>query len=102
MFFVTNNIGIISKSINGSQSRMTQTKMPQARGVGEPDVRDGAAGWWWDGVNVTGTIAAQDHTSGLDILHRKTKGIKFYGAIIVFVNGRTKARLRIKERTIRT
>lgn len=34
-------------------------------------------------VEVTGAIAPGDHVPGLQILHRKAKGIKFNGAIIV-------------------
>jgi hypothetical protein len=59
--FITNNGGIISKSINGGRSKMTKTKMPLTRRGGEPGVRDGAAGYWCDGVKVPRTIASQDH-----------------------------------------
>jgi hypothetical protein len=49
-------------------------------------MRDGDVGCWWDGVKVARTIAVQDHMSGLDILNRKTKSIKFYCSIIVLSN----------------
>lgn len=35
------------------------------------------------GVEVAITIATKNHASRLEILHKKTKGIKFYGTTIV-------------------
>ena len=36
-----------------------------------------------DGVQVVVTIAVKNHTSRPEVLHRKTKSIKFYGTAIV-------------------
>ena len=37
-----------------------------------------------DGVQAVGAIVAKNHATGRDILNRKTKGVKFNSAIVVF------------------
>jgi len=56
---------------------MTKMLMPQ----GSRDSKEGVgSGWRYsnDGVEVAITIAAKNHASRPEVLHRKTKGIKFY------------------------
>ena len=60
---------------------MTETLMPKGGGCSEEG--GGAGGWCIERVEVAGAIAPGDHVPGLQILHRKTKQIKFDGAIII-------------------
>ena len=54
------------------------------------------------GVQVAITIAAKNHMPRPEVLHRKTKGIKFYRAAVVTCELRTYRRLRTIEGTMRT
>jgi hypothetical protein len=72
----------MGKNICGGGARMTKTVMPEVGG-------DGDAGMWsgrysGNGVKIVGTIAAKHHASGLDILDRKTKSVKFDRTIVTF------------------
>ena len=61
---------------------MTKTTMPKWSGCSEESLGTGEAGQ--QGVEVTGTIAPGDHAPSVKILHRKTKGVKLNGTIIVW------------------
>ena len=61
---------------------MTKTLMPQ----GSRDSKEGVGSSWRysnDGVEVAITIVAKNHAPRPEVLHRKTKGIKFYRAAVV-------------------
>ena len=63
--------------------------MPQ----GSRGSKEGVGSGWCcssDGVEVAITIAAKNHASRPEVLHRKTKGIKFYGTIVAseLLNGK--------------
>ena len=57
---------------------MTKTMMPEVGG-------DGEVGLWRgrDGVEAVGAIGAKNHASGLQVLNRKTKRVKFDSAMVV-------------------
>jgi len=77
VYFSTSDVLILAKRSNDGWSRMTKTLMPQ----GSRDSKEGVgSGWRYsnDGVEVAITIAAKNHASRPEVLHRKTKGIKFY------------------------
>ena len=80
--FITLDGGIVSKQIYGGSPGMTKTLMPETGGDGETGVWSCRAGG--DGVQAVGAIAAKNHATGRDILNRKTKGVKFNSAIVVF------------------
>jgi hypothetical protein len=61
---------------------MTKTVMPEVGGDGDAGVWSGRCSG--NGVKIVSTIAAKHHTSGLDILDRKTKSIKFDRTIVIF------------------
>jgi len=61
---------------------MTKTLMPQ-RGRGSKEGVGSGGRRSSDGVPIAITIAAKNHASHPEVLHRKTKGIKFYGTTIV-------------------
>ena len=61
---------------------MTKVMMPKGGCDGETGVSSSGSGGW-EGVEVTVTIAAKHHASGLDILDRKTNGVKLYGTVII-------------------
>ena len=52
--------------------------MPQVGGGGEVGMWRGR-----DGVEAVGTIGAKNHASGLQVLNRKTKRVKFDSAMVV-------------------
>ena len=60
---------------------MTKTVMPEVSGDGDAGVWSGIRSR--EGVKVASTIAVKHHASGRDILHRKTKSVKFYRAVVV-------------------
>jgi hypothetical protein len=76
---------IVPKSSDGGTVGMIETMMPQRGGGGQGSVRGDMVGGCCCryGVEVARTIAAKNHASGLDILNRKTKGIKLYGTRII-------------------
>ena len=81
LYFITTDGRTIAKNVDGGRAGMTKTVMPEVGG-------DGNAGVWSgrrsrEGVKITSTIAAKHHASGQDILDRKTKSVKFYGAVVV-------------------
>jgi len=80
--FITLDGSIISKQLYGGDPRMTKTLMPETGGDGETGVWSCRASG--DGVQAVGAIAAKNHATGRDILNRKTKGVKFNSAIVVF------------------
>jgi hypothetical protein len=61
--------------------KMPKKTVPQRGGCSEEC--GGAGGWRKKWVEVARAIAPGDHVPGFQILHRKTKWIKFDGAIIV-------------------
>ena len=57
---------------------MTKTMMPQVGGGGKVGMWRGR-----DGVEAIRTIGAKNHASGLQVLNRKTKRVKFDSAMVV-------------------
>ena len=57
---------------------MTKTMVPEVGGGGEVCLGRGR-----DGVEAVRAIRAENHASGLQILDRKTKRVKFDSAIVV-------------------
>jgi hypothetical protein len=55
---------------------MTETTMPQGARGGEHGL-GGCWDCWGDGVEIASTIAAKNHVSRPEFLHRKTKSVKF-------------------------
>ena len=69
---------------------MTETMMPSGGRDGEAGVWSSGGGGCWESVEVAVTIAAKHLASGLDILNRETKSVKFFGTIVVsckLING---------------
>jgi hypothetical protein len=81
VIFITRNNTGADKFGQSFTPKVTETAMP--KGGGCSDERGGAGGRCIERVEVTGAIAPGDHISGLQILHRETKWIKFNGTIIV-------------------
>ena len=81
IIFITRDDTGANKFGQSFTPKMTKTTMPNRSG-GSEECR-GAGGWWKERVEVTRAIAPGDHVPGLQILHRKAKGIKLNGAIIV-------------------
>ena len=80
--FITLDGGIISKQIYGGGPGVTKTLMPETGGDVDAGVWSCKAGG--DGVQAIVAIAAKNHATGRDILNRKTKGVKFNSAVVVF------------------
>ena len=80
--FSTSDVFILAERGDGGWSRMAETLMPQRSGSSEKGV---GSGWCCssDGVQVSITIAAKNHAPRPEVLHRKTKGIKFDRTTIV-------------------
>jgi hypothetical protein len=51
--------------------------------VGDGGEEGGSVGRWVDGVERTQTVTSENHDSAGKSLHRKTKMIKFDGAMII-------------------
>lgn len=81
IIFITGNDTGGNKFGQSFTPKMTETTMPKGGGCSEE--RRGGGGGCIEWVEVTGAIAPGDHVPGLQILHRKAKGIKLNGAIIV-------------------
>jgi hypothetical protein len=81
IIFITGNDTGGNKFVQSLTPKMTEMAMPQGGGCSE-ECR-GAGGGCIERVEITGAIAHGDHVPGLQILHRKAKGIKLNGAIIV-------------------
>ena len=79
--FITRDDTGANKFGQSFMPKMTKTTMPNRSG-GSEECR-GAGGWWKERVEVARAIAPGDHVPGLQILHRKTKRIKFNRAIII-------------------
>ena len=80
--FITLDGGIVSKQVYGGGPGMTKTLMPETGGDGDAGMRSCWDGG--DGVQAVGAIAAKNHATSRDILNRKTKGVKFNNAVVVF------------------
>ena len=81
IIFITGNDTRANKFGQSFMPKVTETAMPKGGGCSEE--RRGVGGGCIERVEVTGAIAPGDHVPGLQILHRKAKGIKLNGAIIV-------------------
>ena len=81
IYFSTSDMFILERG-DGGWSRMAETLMPQRSGSSEKGV---GSGWCCssDGVQVSITIAAKNHAPRPGVLHRKTKGIKLNGTIVI-------------------
>jgi len=73
---------ILAKRGDDGWRRMTKTLMPQG-GRGSKKGMGSSGHCSSNGVQVAITIAAKYHASRPEVLHRKTKGIKFNGTTIV-------------------
>jgi len=80
--FSTSDVFILAKRGNNGWSWVTKTLMPQ-RGRGSKEGVGSGRRCSSDGVQVANTIAAKNHVSRLEVLHRKTKGIKLNGTIVI-------------------
>jgi hypothetical protein len=71
--------------VENSGTGMTEASMPNRRRSCTGD--EGLVGWgdWgrWDGVEVARAITVNDLSSGLEVLNRKNKGVKFRGDGII-------------------
>jgi hypothetical protein len=76
--------------------KMTETTMPKRGGCS--DESGGAGGRWEEWVEVARAIAPGDHVPGVQILHRKAKGIKFNGTIIWRHQNIIKSKITMRKR----
>jgi len=60
---------------------MTKTGMPQLRG--DDFFSGGRRHTMWNGVEIPVAIAPKEDRLGLEILNRKTRGVKLNGTVIV-------------------
>ena len=81
LYFITTDRCTMTKNIYSGGAGMTKTVMLEVGGDGDASVWSRRCSG--DGVKITSTIAAKHHTSGRDILDRKTKSVKFYRAVVV-------------------
>ena len=81
IIFITRNDTGTNEFGQSFTPKMTETAMPKGGECSEE--RRGVGGGCIERVEVTGAIAPGDHVPGLQILHRKAKGIKLNRAIIV-------------------
>ena len=81
LYFITADGRIATKNVDGGRAGMSKAVMPEIGGDGDVGVWSGRRSR--EGVKIASAIAAKHHASGLDILDRKTKSVKFYRAVVV-------------------